>query len=58
MPNDALPNIPKEMNGVFMQRLVRIVKRLGGLNEKNQQAVTRQDLIKLGLTTQEEVNKL
>ena len=55
----GLPNIPQEVNSIFMQRLTSLVKNLCGLGrDKGKQAVTREDLVKLGIVTKEEIEKL
>ena len=56
---EGLPNIPQEVNSIFMQRLTNLVKNLCGLGrDKGKQAVTREDLVKLGIVTKEEIEKL
>lgn len=54
-----LPDIPRGQQSIFMQRLKETVNRLQGLGRnKNHQAVTRQDLIDLGLASKEDMERL
>ncbi len=55
----AIPNIPNEVRSVFMQRVVEALNKLQGLGKnKRLQAVTRQDLIDLGVAESEDVDRL
>ena len=56
---EGLPNIPQEVNSIFMQRLTNLVKNLCGLGrDKGKQAVTREDLVRLGLVSRQDLDKL
>ena len=55
----SLPDIPKEIHSSFMQRVVENLNLIVGLGkDKSKQAITRRDLVKLGLVKKEDLKKI
>ena len=55
----SLPDIPKEIQSSFMQRVVENLNLIVGLGkDKSKQAITRRDLVKLGLVKEKDLRKL